>query len=135
MSRTNFYEYTDSGLEALAIAITQQAAYDYQEELERSKEAGCVTQALKDIRNWFKSEFGTLCSFGQSEFIINQIDHGVKVKPYGHFVGTPHSLLSEEDVKFILEHYKPRDKKYNLTSLGKMFGVSTTYMWNLINGR
>lgn len=134
MIRTNYDAYTDSGIEALAIAITQQAAFDYQEELERSRADGCVTQALKDIREWFKSEFGTLCSFGKGEFILNQIDNGVAVKPYGHYERHTNPLLPKEDVEFIREHYKPRDKKYNLTALEKKFGVSTTYVWRLING-
>ena len=45
----------------------------------------------------------------------------------------PESKLTENDVKFIKEHYIPRDKLYGTRALGRMFGVSHATISKIIN--
>ena len=131
-------EYNENGIEALAIAITHRAALDYQKELDKSRETGQATSKLLELKEWFKSELGQLCSFGAADFIVKQIHNGAELFSYDHRgkytskYSTP--PISKEDIDFIKTHYKPRDKKYNLCTLAKMFNVPTTFVWNLIHG-
>ena len=43
--------------------------------------------------------------------------------------------LTEENVIFIREHYKPRDKQYSAVKLGKMFGVTEYAIKDVIRGK
>ena len=43
--------------------------------------------------------------------------------------------LTKENVLFIREHYKPRDKEYGAVKLGKMFGVSEYAIKDVILGK
>lgn len=41
--------------------------------------------------------------------------------------------LTEENVKFIREHYKPRDKQYSAVKLGRLFGVTEYTIKDIIH--
>lgn len=45
------------------------------------------------------------------------------------------SKLTDEQVKFIKENYKPRDRKYGMNGLARMFGVSTSPIYMIVSGK
>lgn len=45
----------------------------------------------------------------------------------------PNSILTDEQAKWIKEHYIPRDKKYGMSAMARMFGISTCPIYNIIH--
>lgn len=45
----------------------------------------------------------------------------------------PNSKLTNEEALFIKTHYKAHDKKYGMRALMKMFNISSTPIYNIIN--
>lgn len=67
-----------------------------------------------------------------SENQIHAMKNGLKVD-FG--ANHPNSKLTEEDVRFIREHYKFRDTVYNTRSLSEMFGVSSGIISRIVLGK
>lgn len=67
-----------------------------------------------------------------SENQLHAIANGLKTD-----IGVNHSLskLKQEDIKFIREHYKFRDKIYNTRSLAEMFNVSKSTINDIVLGK
>lgn len=133
MNKTNKINYTDTGIEALAMAITELAAFDYQNEFDRSNSIGEPTPKLMHLDDWFDSELGQLCSFGQADLIRDKIRKGEKVV-ITSAITSFEPVLTVEDIEFIKTHYKPYNRQYNLQALAKMFAVGTTTIWRVIKG-
>lgn len=135
MSNTNkkgwMDKITDKSIEALAIAITRQAAEDYEAELMMSRRKKNPTPKLVKLDKWFDSEFGQLCSFGNGQYIKEQIKRGVKVSQSEYHKGA----LSAEDVEWIKAHYIPRHHEYGLRPLANRFGVSISPIRYALQGR
>ena len=66
-----------------------------------------------------------------SENMLHAYQTGLEIGTKG--CDHPESKLTESDVKFIKEHYIPRDKIYGARALGKMFGVSHSTVSKIIN--
>ena len=66
-----------------------------------------------------------------SENMLHAYQTGLEIGTKG--CDHPESKLTEVDVKFIKEHYIPRDKLYGARALGKMFGVSHSTISKIIN--
>lgn len=47
----------------------------------------------------------------------------------------PNHKLTEEQVKYIKENYKPRDKEYGARALARKFNVSTGPIQNILSGK
>ena len=62
-------------------------------------------------------------------------EHAVKtgLTPSGE--NCKYSKLTEEQVKYILEHYKPRDPQYSGAALARKFNVSPGTITNIIHGK
>ena len=120
----------DGRLEELAIAITQQAALDYEEELKKSEKLGKPTSELRALNKWFKSDFGQLCTFGNGAYIQELIRNGTKVVvPYLHHA------LTRKNAKWIREHYIAGDRKYGVRGMCKKYGVSHGVIKSVLQGR
>lgn len=67
-----------------------------------------------------------------SENQLHAIAHGLKTD-----IGVNHNLsrLTEENVRFIREHYKFRDKVYNTRTLAEMFNVSKSTINDIVLGK
>lgn len=67
-----------------------------------------------------------------SENQLHAIANGLK-----RDIGVNHNLskLKQEDVRFIREHYKFRDKIYNTRSLAEMFNVSKSTINDIVLGK
>ena len=63
----------------LAMAITKQAAKDYQREYRKSLAKGQETDELITLQQWFRSPYGKLITFNQGEDIMESIHNGKKV--------------------------------------------------------
>lgn len=65
------------------------------------------------------------------------IKHAYKIGLEKKCLGENHHAhkLTEENVMFIREHYKPRDKQYSAVKLGKMFGVTEYAIKDVIRGK
>ena len=59
--------------------------------------------------------------------------NNLKVASYGE--NHPNHKLNEEQVKYIMKNYKPRNKEYGLRALARKFNVSTGPIQNIINGK
>lgn len=66
----------------IAIAITKQAAQDYQALYQRSLEEGVEPWELKTLERWFTSPEGQMFSFGMGELIVEKIRKGEKVEEW-----------------------------------------------------
>lgn len=135
MSKMNKINYTDEGIEALAVAIMEVTAYDYQNELERLRPGEEPSLKLKRLDAFFDSELGQLCSFGQADFIRDQIRKGKKVVVSKYFDEYFEPVLTADDIKFIKTHYKRFDPRYNTVKLAKMFDVSVCTINSVLKGR
>lgn len=124
--------YNDEGIEALAMAVAYQAALDYQEEFHKSKELGYATRELLDLEEFFASDYGNLITLNQGDLIRYNIHKGVKVEPKYNT-----NALTEEDCKYIKEHYKGGKGPNNCTLevLATKFKVSTGTIHNVLVGR
>lgn len=47
----------------------------------------------------------------------------------------PNSKLSDEDVKYIREHYKKNDKEFGGVPLSEKFGVTKYYIYRIVSGK
>ena len=67
-----------------------------------------------------------------SENQLHAIAHGLKTD-----IGVNHNLsrLTEDNVRFIREHYKFRDPVYNTRTLAEMFGVSKSVIGCIVLGK
>lgn len=63
----------------IAMAITRQAASDYQREYREYLDFGVRTKQLDELEEWFRSPRGQLFSFGMGETIIKMIQAGEEV--------------------------------------------------------
>ena len=70
----------DDAYRLLAIAITRQAARDYQTLYERFVKGEAERWELETLEHWFTSPYGQACSFGTGELIIERIRNGEKVE-------------------------------------------------------
>lgn len=68
-----------------------------------------------------------------SENIKHAYENGLEKK----CLGEKHHAhkLTKENVMFIREHYKPRDKQYSAVKLGEMFGVTEYTIKDVIRGK
>ena len=67
-----------SGYELLAIAIVNQAAMDYRDELKLSMKQNCKTTGAIAIERFLQSDYGDLLSFGLGEYILETIQKEVE---------------------------------------------------------
>ena len=72
-------ERRNEGYTRLAIAITRQAAIDYKEEYERSKQLGRPTEEFLEVEAWFKSKDGKIITMGLGDIILNYIHKGYPI--------------------------------------------------------
>lgn len=68
-----------------------------------------------------------------SENQQHAIKNGLKQVLKGEHVGT--SKLTENDIKFIRSHYKPRDRNFSGVALGKRFGVTGSLITCIAKGK
>lgn len=64
---------TLNGYELLAIAIVNQAAEDYRNELKLSDKQGAKTQGAYVLERFFLSDYGDLLCFGMGELILEKL--------------------------------------------------------------
>lgn len=69
-----------------------------------------------------------------SENIKHAIQKGIHFIPTGCGEDSTNHKLTWEQVNFIREHYKFRDKKYNSVQLAKMFNVRPETVRAVVNG-
>lgn len=69
----------------------------------------------------------------RSENMQHAYDHNLKEHPVG--VKNGRNKLSYEDVSFILEHYKPRDKVFGARALATVFNVAPQTISAVISGQ
>lgn len=69
----------DYGYILLAMAITRQAAKDYQREYRKSLAKGQTTDELITLQRWFRSPYGRLITFNKGEEIMESIHNNKKV--------------------------------------------------------
>jgi hypothetical protein len=68
-----------------------------------------------------------------SENSIHAIENGLQVPKKGE--DHPSSKLTEEDVKYIKENHKPRDRKLGTRALANTLGVSHSVVSDIINNK
>ncbi len=73
---------TDNAYIRLAIAISKQAALDYEREWRRFKKTGVKSDEMLELEEFFTSDYGTLCAFGKGKEILAQIQSGVPVEAF-----------------------------------------------------
>ena len=72
------------------------------------------------------------CTYSYNE--KHAYDNGLKSATSLSGCSNSNSKLSEEDVKWIREHYKPFDKEFGATSLGKKFNMNHSNISRLARG-
>ena len=78
-NQTNNTKHNDETYMRIAMAITRQAAADYQREYREYLDFGIRSKQLEDLEEWFRSPRGQLFSFGMGETIIKMIQDGEQV--------------------------------------------------------
>ena len=63
------------------------------------------------------------------------IEHARKIglSPLRYGTSNPYSVLNKQQVKYILTHYKPKDKKFGARALARNFGVHHKTVLDVIN--
>lgn len=64
----------------LAIAIIQQAMFDYEYEMCKGKRASGVIETAQDLRKFFLSEYGNFLSFGNGAEVLRRCDKNVEIQ-------------------------------------------------------
>lgn len=66
----------------LAIAVSKQAALDYEREWRRFKKTGIKSDEMLELEEFFTSDYGNLVTLGKGKEILTQIQSGVPVEEF-----------------------------------------------------